>query len=113
MRYFTKEDLDSDAASNLTYTSSRLMYEDIQASINGTDDKKLESKSEDINDQSNRLSSNSTTTPTRTTRKSKSLKDNPEKLIPSFFSRTYVSWVLLTEKMNVYTPVSNILILLF
>lgn len=132
MRYFTKEDLDSDALLNLTYTSSRLMYEDIQSSMIGVEDKKLDNKSENndenitsdrISSVSNRLSSpslstttskspSSSTSSTNKTR-SKSLKDNSEKLIPSFFSRTYVSWVLLTEKMAVYTPVRIILFIYF
>lgn len=96
MRYFTKEDLESDAALNLTYTSSRLMYEDIQSSMsNESEEKKMERKSEDQNARSsisNRPSSGKS-------------RSKSEKLVPSFFSRTYVSWNLLTEKMNVYTPV--------
>ena len=103
MRFFTKEDFESDAAMNLTYTSSQSMYEDIQASIVGMEEKKLESKV----DNNNNNDQGDTNRPSTSSKSRKSFKDSSEKLVPSFFSRTYVSWVLLTEKMNVFTPVSS------
>jgi hypothetical protein len=98
MRYFSKEDLESDNGSKeLVYSSSRLVYEDIASSMSSSssEEKKDERKR---SDSTNPLSS----------RKS----ENSEKLVPSFFSRTYTSWTLLTEKMNVYTPVWFLLLLL-
>lgn len=89
MRYFSKEDLDSDNGSKeLTYSSSRLVYEDItRAMSSSSEEKKDERGSESTNQMSAKKIGNS------------------GKLVPSFFSRTYTSWTLLTEKMNVYTPV--------
>jgi hypothetical protein len=96
MRYFSKEDLESDNGSKeLVYSSSRLVYDDIARSMgtatSSSEEKKDETK---IGDSTDRMS----------LRK----KENSEKQIPSFFSRTYTSWTLLTEKMSVYTPVSRI-----
>ena len=89
MRYFSKEDLDSDNGSKeLTYSSSRLVYEDITRAMSSSSEEKRDERKGSTTDQMS----------------SKKI-ENSEKLVPSFFSRTYTSWILLTEKMNVYTPV--------
>lgn len=89
MRYFTKEDMNLDGSKEIVYSSSRLMYEDIRSSLKSGDETKEDSKKQDDSSGTMPLSS----------------KSNPQKLAPSFFSRTYVSWTLLNEKMSVYTPV--------
>lgn len=93
MRYFSRDDMESNGSKELVYSSSRLIYEDIQLGRKSAENLKegLQKSDEDHIE-------NDSLPPSQR---------NPEKMIPSFFSRTYVSWSLLAEKMNVHTPVCD------
>jgi hypothetical protein len=92
-----------DGSDSLMYSSSRLVYEDIRSSLaapsnsaSNHETKELKAVSGALTEERERASSVGASIK----------KENKDKSIPSFFSRTYVSWTMLTEKMNVYTPVS-------
>ncbi len=92
------------------FTSSRLLSEDtLRAVVAGgergsTDQiRRTMIQTEQKDDEVEESESTNETTPHPLPDSSK------KKAVPSFFSRTYSSWSLLTEKMNVYTPVFSFL----
>jgi hypothetical protein len=93
-----------DGSNTLVYSSSRLVYEDIRSSM-----APLSSSLNETKEGESKKGNDETPAEERTRKSSSaSLKnENKDKSIPSFFSRTYVSWTMLTEKMNVYTPVEQ------